>query len=131
MEAKDKDGVKLRNDAKSTLRAVPTSEFLTYLLLSCVLVGVWAQAAMGAAGAVTWEKAAALSVGVGFGPVLLASITSRLFGGQRPNPPGKMSAAGNLFHLAIGTAFCSVPVAWACWLALAKPDSAGARSWVA
>jgi hypothetical protein len=142
MEAKDKDGVKARSDAKSTLRAVPTGEFTIYLALSCALVAAWAAAATGAlAGAEpwaakfaqdagSWEAKAALAAGVGFGPVLLATVVSVLFGGVRPNAPGKMGALGNLLHLTVGSAFCSVPVAWACWLALTPSGSAGARTWL-
>lgn len=132
MEAKDKDGVKAREDAKSTLRTVPTGEFLTYLLLSCALVAAWAQAASSsaAAAALSWQAAAALACGVGFGPVLLASLVSYLFDAPRGVSPKKMSAIGNIGHLAIGSAFCSVPVAWACWLALTPAGSAAARAWL-
>jgi len=134
MEAKDKDGVKLRADAKSTLRAVPTGEFLTYLALSCGFVAAWAVAAAPGAALpaafASWEAKAALAAGVGFGPVLLASLVSMLFGGVRPNAPKAMGALGNLMHVAVGTAFCSVPVAWACWLALSPAGSSAARTWL-
>jgi len=132
MEAKDKDGVKPRADAKSTLRAVPTGEFATYLLVSCALVAAWAQAATsGAAGALAWQAAAALACGVGFGPVLLASLVSAIFDSPRGVKPKNMSTIGSVGHIAIGTAFCSVPVAWACWLALSPAGSAAMRSFVA
>jgi hypothetical protein len=134
MEAKDKDGVKLRADAKSTLREVPSGEFLTYLTLSCLFVAAWAVAATPGAAVpsafASWEAKAALAAGVGFGPVLLASLVSVLFGGVRPNAPKKMGALGNFMHLAVGSAFCSAPVAWACWLALTPSGSAGARTWL-
>ena len=121
MEAKDKDGVKLRADAKSTLREVPSGEFLTYLTLSCLFVAAWAVAATPGAAVpaafASWEAKAALAAGVGFGPV-------------RPNAPKKMGALGNFMHLAVGSAFCSAPVAWACWLALTPSGSAGARTFL-
>ena len=121
MEAKDKDGVKPREDAKSTLRTVPTLEFVAYLALACACVGAWALAALEVAAgtrSVPANEALALSAIAGFGPVLLASILSAAFGGVRPNPPKSMAAWASAMHLIVGSALCSLPVSWACWLAL-------------
>ena len=117
MAAKDKDGVKLRADAKSTLRAVPTLEFTVYLLVACACVGVWAQAAL--AGAVLVPATALILAAVaGFGPVVASSAVSLVMGGVGGTP--MFSGLSSVVQLLIGTCFCSVPITWMCWLALTK-----------
>jgi hypothetical protein len=122
-EEREKDkgakGVGLREDAKSTLRQVPTLEFLAFLAGSSVCVLAWAQAALAVAAggaAPDAQRALALAALPGFGPVALAVVMS--LASARGVKPAPMSLAANAFHLAVGTAFCSLPVSWACWLAL-------------
>lgn len=122
--AEDKDdkekGPKARNDFKSTLRELPTLEFATYLALAFGCCFVWAQAALGVSAGTSVDATQALYLAalVGFGPVVLASVVSFVFGGVRGVEPKPMSLAGNLMHLTLGSLFCSAPVMFAAWLAL-------------
>jgi sterol desaturase/sphingolipid hydroxylase (fatty acid hydroxylase superfamily) len=115
--AADKDGPKERADAKSTLRTVPTTEFLTYLFGSALFFVAWAAYAINGI-SVNQTQALALSSGVGFGPILLAVGVSKLFGSGVTVSPTKMSTFGNLYHIATGTLFCSVPATYASYLCL-------------
>ena len=132
-EEREKDkaltGIGLRTDAKSTLRAVPTAEFCTFMAGSGLCVFAWARAALaiaaGASAPPAPREALVLAALVGFGPVLLAQLMSILFYAPREARPSAMGAFGNLFHLGFGSLFCSVPVAWMAWLALqAAPATA-------
>jgi sterol desaturase/sphingolipid hydroxylase (fatty acid hydroxylase superfamily) len=100
------DSAEPRDDAKSTLRTIPTLEFATYLTLSGSCVYVWYYQLIP-------PIYAALSLG--FGPVILASMVSHVFKRSRLEPV-KMSMLGNLLHLAMGTLFCSIPIAYTGWL---------------
>jgi sterol desaturase/sphingolipid hydroxylase (fatty acid hydroxylase superfamily) len=115
----DKDGPKAREDAKSTLIAVPTREFVLYLSGSAGCVVPWAYVALNSLH-ISSLQGVAISSLVGFGPVLLATLFSWLLNSGRGVSPVKMTLAGNLLHLFFGTLFCSVPITVACWLALEK-----------
>jgi sterol desaturase/sphingolipid hydroxylase (fatty acid hydroxylase superfamily) len=88
---------KPREDAKSSLRLLPTTEFVGYLAGSAACV------------------ASGVPVVVGFGPVVLATLLA-LYGSGRGVQPVKMGVLANLLHLAMGTLFCSVPIAYMSWL---------------
>jgi hypothetical protein len=121
MEARDKGGAKMRDDKKSTLRAVPTAEFLCYLLLAAGSVAAWAHAALRSAAGllvVSTQQALALAALAGFGPVVLAVVVTACAKGD-----GGTSFKGlaSVVQLALGTLFCAVPVSWACLLAISPP----------
>jgi hypothetical protein len=125
MEAKDKGGAKMRDDKKSTLRTVPTAEFVCYLLLACGSVAAWAHAAIQTAAGVfslSNQQALVLATLAGFGPVVLAVAVTACFKGD-----GGTSFKGlaSVVQLAIGTLFCAVPVSWACLLAISPLHQAG------
>ena len=111
----DKDGPKARADAKSTLRTVPTAEFLAYLFGSVACCLAWY---FQVGKPVSELEALFFSALAGFGPVALAPLTSKLFSGFSSVKPVKMSNFGNALHIGTGTLFCSVPVTYGCYLAL-------------
>jgi len=118
----DKEGAKQRADAKSSLTTPPTAEFVTYLASSALCLLLWAYQALAYAHggpALSSEAALALGVVAGFGPVLLAYAVSALFKGSGGS--GSQSALNTAIQLGVGTVFCSVPVAWACYLTLQAP----------
>lgn len=111
------EGPKQRADAKSTLRVKPTSEFITYLCGSLACCLLWS---FYLGKPVSNTQALLLSSLVGFGPVALAPVVSKVFSGFSSVKPVKMSNLGNLLHIVTGTLFCSVPVTYGCYLALNK-----------
>jgi sterol desaturase/sphingolipid hydroxylase (fatty acid hydroxylase superfamily) len=113
----DKDGPKAREDAKSTLRLIPTREFVSYLSLSALCVLLWGYAALNRI-LLSPAQAWGLASVVGFGPVLLATLVSNFFGTGRGVKPVNMNIAANLIHLTVGSLFCSAPITNACRLAL-------------
>ena len=113
----DKDGPKPRDDAKSSLLVLPTKEFVTYLLLSAGCVAPWYYAVTTNM-SLSYPAALTTSGLVGFGPVLLATLVSYGFGKSNLVKPAAMSLTGNLFHLLVGSIFCSLPIMYGCWLAL-------------
>jgi sterol desaturase/sphingolipid hydroxylase (fatty acid hydroxylase superfamily) len=113
----DQNGPKPREDAKSSLRLVPTQEFLVYLSSSGLCVVAWIYASLQNT-PVTENQALALASAVGFGPVLLASLITNVYSSGKLTHPVKMSVAANILHLFLGTLFCSVPITYACWLSL-------------
>jgi hypothetical protein len=115
----DADGPKPRDDAKSTLRAVPKNEFMAYLLLSALSLGPWYYYSSEKTH-LTEQIALLISLLAGFGPVILSVLVSNAFKSSGATQKVSMSMFGNLLHLSTGTAFCSVPVAYACWLSLNK-----------
>ena len=112
----DKNGPKMREDVKSSLRVLPTGEFCVYLLGSAACLGVWIYPAIQQY-PVTASQALALSSTAGFGPVVLASVLS-----SASAHPVKMSIAANLLHLFFGILFCSLPITYACWLTIAPKN---------
>jgi sterol desaturase/sphingolipid hydroxylase (fatty acid hydroxylase superfamily) len=113
----DSEGPAPREDAKSTLRSVPSKEFLTYLGLSALSLGPWYYYSYNQI-ELTYQKALFTSLSAGFGPVFFAVLVSTLFSSAASIKPQKMSVFGNMFHLSLGTVFCSFPVAYSCWLSL-------------
>ena len=115
----DKHGPKPRDDAKSTLRLLPTQEFTAYLGGTTLCVLPWVYSAL-YVDSITVSQAFILSSGVGFGPVLLASFISHIYTSGSNSHPVKMSKMANLLHLFFGTLFCSVPITYACFLTLMR-----------
>ena len=116
----DKDGPTLRDDAKSTLRIMPSKEFVIYLSTSSLCILAWSYIALHSI-SVSSNHALALSSLVGFGPVILANIISSVFRNRSGTQSIRMSLAGNMFHLGFGTLFCSIPITYACYLTLMPP----------
>jgi sterol desaturase/sphingolipid hydroxylase (fatty acid hydroxylase superfamily) len=107
----DAEGATARDDAKSTLFAIPSWEFVSYLGSSIVVCSIWAVSPQ-------ISNPYVLSSLVGFGPVVLAVIHSSLFPSSPSVQGTQMSMVGTLFHILIGTLFCSLPISYMCWLAL-------------
>jgi len=55
-----------------------------------------------------------LASSVGFGPIIVAY----LFSPTNRVQPIKMTFIGNLFHLIMGSLFCSIPITYMCLLLL-------------
>lgn len=124
-KAGDADGDKparAREDAKSTILGLPSAEFVAYLGGSAACLAVWAMAANAAAGGraplPAPVVAAALAAIAGFGPQVLASLFAALRGTQGGAEAKPLTDA---FLLLVGSAVCSLPVAWAAYLALRPP----------
>jgi len=113
----DANGPKPRDDAKSTLRTVPTKEFMAYLSLSALSLAPWLYYST-LKNVLTTELAAFISLLAGFGPVFLSVVISNAFKSGGSPEKVSMSAFGNALHLLMGTVFCSVPVAYTCYLTL-------------
>jgi sterol desaturase/sphingolipid hydroxylase (fatty acid hydroxylase superfamily) len=113
----DKNGPKPRDDAKSTLRLLPTQEFTAYLGGSTLCILPWVYSAL-YVDSITVSQAFILSSAVGFGPVFLASLISCIYSSGNNSHPVKMSTMANILHLVFGTLFCSVPITYACFLTL-------------
>jgi sterol desaturase/sphingolipid hydroxylase (fatty acid hydroxylase superfamily) len=107
----DSDAGGAREDAKSSLRVVPTCEFIVYLGGSMACSAVWYVAAQMTS--LSMVSALTVSALAGFGPVGLAVAMSSWY------DKGKMNLFGYLFHIMMGILFCSVPVSYMGWLALA------------
>lgn len=105
-----------RDDAKSTLWAGYTPEFLTYLGLSAGCVVPWV---FRGGAEVSGVEAAGLAVLAGAGPIGAAALVSAVWGGRRGVMPTRMSTSGNVLHVVVGVLFCCAPVALMVWLSLA------------
>jgi sterol desaturase/sphingolipid hydroxylase (fatty acid hydroxylase superfamily) len=103
---------KNRDDAKSNLFTVPTGEFILYLISSLLCIGIWGYYAINVTNLSNYF-ALSLALLVGFGPIIIAC----LFTNSKAHPV-KMTIFGNLFHIGIGSLFCSVPITYMCWLTL-------------
>jgi hypothetical protein len=112
----DKNGPKPREDAKSSLRVIPTREFVIYLVSSLGCVFTWLIPALQFY-TVTQTQALQLASIVGFGPVVLATIISYMSGASGVHPV-QMNILANLMHLGVGSVFCSLPVTYLCYLTL-------------
>jgi sterol desaturase/sphingolipid hydroxylase (fatty acid hydroxylase superfamily) len=113
----DKNGPQPRDDAKSSLRVLPTQEFITYLLGSVSCAVPYTYYAFQTI-PIASNTALVVSSLVGFGPVVLATIMSRFYNSMSNSELVKMSPAANLLHLVFGTLFCSLPISYICWLTL-------------
>jgi len=124
---KEPDGkVKARDDAKSTLKGAPSSEFVGYLLASAVCIGLWAYAAIGTArGTVHVSPMVAylLSFLCGFGPVLVACAITIVQRGVSAllEPFHERPLSQSSIHILIGTLFSSIPISIPAYLALISP----------
>ena len=107
----DKDGPKPREDSKSSLRVIPTSEFIIYLFSSLSCLSIWA---IPAASSFPLTQIQAIVVGslAGFGPVLISVLLS--------SKDTNTNIIHSLIHLFIGSLFCSVPVTYISYLSLTK-----------
>lgn len=117
----DVNGAKARDDAKSTLRTVPTKEFLVYLggSSACYLLTYYCADTVAKNTLVLGDFTRLLVSGAaGFGPVVLSVLVSSLFGSAGGVKPAPMSVFGVLLHLVMGTAFCSLPVMYVYYLTL-------------
>ena len=115
----DKDGPKARDDAKSSLRILPTQEFVTYLDSSILCALFYCYYALKEHNLTVIQSYAVAAV-LGFGPVFLATAISNLYGTS--THPVKMSLTANILHLFFGTLFCSVPVTYGCYLTLSPKN---------
>jgi sterol desaturase/sphingolipid hydroxylase (fatty acid hydroxylase superfamily) len=115
----DANGPKPRDDAKSTLRTVPTKEFVTYLSLSAMSLGPWLYYST-VKQIISLKLAYLVCLLAGFGPVFLSVLISSVFKSKGAVEKVSMSTFGNTLHLTMGTVFCSLPVAYTCWLSLNK-----------
>jgi hypothetical protein len=116
----DRDGPTQRDDAKSSLRLLPTKEFSIYLLGSSVCIYPWAYVAINNY-QISSNQALFLSSLVGFGPVILANIVSNIYQIGNVAHPVKMSFIANMLHLFFGTLFCSIPISYGSWVTI-KPE---------
>lgn len=108
----DKDGAKPREDSKSSLRILPTSEFVIYLTSSLACLSVWAIPAT-TSYPLTQTQAIAIGTVAGFGPVIISVLLST-------KDTVKNSIINTLIHLFIGSLFCSFPVTYMSYLSLTK-----------
>ncbi len=99
----DRENPALRDDAKSTLRTVPTKEFVSYLGLagSCFLPWILSHY-----GYIPSEIAALVA---GVGPVFAASVVG-CWSSRRVVTPVAMTYCGVVLHIVIGALFCCVPI---------------------
>ena len=105
----DRVAAPAREDAKSSLRVLPTMEFLSYLVGSALCFIPWIIKA---------ESHISASLLAGIGPIVLAFIISRIWNTKRSVLPTKMNFVGNILHFFIGLLFCSFPIAKLVWLSL-------------
>ena len=110
------DEPKPREDSKSSLRLVPTGEFVSYLLLSGACVSPWFFVKIE-----SQTYAIILSSLAGFGPVLLATVMSSMYRGSAGVERVKMNFWGNFLHIVFGICFCSIPITYAAYLTISPP----------
>jgi sterol desaturase/sphingolipid hydroxylase (fatty acid hydroxylase superfamily) len=128
---KEDDDATARPDAKANIAAPPTFEYASYLTTAMGCLVAWGVVANGVAtGDLSVEPymAALIAALAGVGPVVLAILFTMVFrrvgvsqGGTSMFGKGS-SAAATILHLVVGNAFCSLPIAWACYLTL-RPAS--------
>jgi sterol desaturase/sphingolipid hydroxylase (fatty acid hydroxylase superfamily) len=112
------EGTKARADAKSTLKELPSAQFITYLAL-CILCFVpWAFFAIARKTTPTVELNALISIIAGFGPVLVACGFTVLRDGVSGllAPFDKKPFFENGLHVTLGSLFCSFPISVMCFL---------------
>ena len=112
---KEKDGITLREDPKSTLRVLPTKEFILYLLSSGSCFLPWLLAYQGGFSGSVLSTVVSLIAGVG--PVGFAYLLTEVFGGKGGTPITNTSSS--FLHITIGSVVCSLPISYACYLTLA------------
>jgi sterol desaturase/sphingolipid hydroxylase (fatty acid hydroxylase superfamily) len=108
----DSDDAGARDDAKSTLRQIPTKEFVIYLGGSATCCLIWYSATQMN---LTFIPSLAVSSLVGFGPVVLAQIMPSSGATVKGT---SMNMFGNLLHIIMGILFCSIPITYMCMLVL-------------
>lgn len=108
----DSDDAGARDDAKSTLRQIPTKEFVIYLGGSATCCLIWYSATQMN---LTFIPSLAVSSLVGFGPVVLAQIMPSSGATVKGTT---MNMFGNLLHIIMGILFCSIPITYMCMLVL-------------
>lgn len=105
-----------REDAKSTLRTLPSSEFVTYLVGTGACFVPWALSV----NSYIPIQSEAVALLAGIGPVALASVVSRAWQTKRIITPTAMTYAGVFIHVVLGMLFCGFPIVLAVWLSLRK-----------
>lgn len=115
----DKYGPTARDDAKSTLYLLPTTEFITYIIGSSLCVAPWAYYSIQGY-PISSNNALVLSSLLGGGPVLLSILITNIFKTTTSSHPVKMSKLANLLHLIFGLLFCSAPLTYGAWLVFDK-----------
>ena len=105
----DREAPAAREDAKSSLRLLPTREFMTYLIGSGLCFVPLA---------LPLESPVATALITGTGPVVLASVVSKVFDTRRGISPVKMTITGTTLHLLIGFLFCCVPIMMMAYLSI-------------
>lgn len=113
----DKEEIKDREDAKSNLFENPKIEFISYLSICLILfISFFYYVFQVANNIIILNKITKviLASSVGFGPIIVAY----LFSPTNRVQPIKMTFIGNLFHLIMGSLFCSIPITYMCLLLL-------------
>ena len=110
----DRQDAKPREDAKSSLRILPTQEFVAYLSASALCFLPLALRT----GSASPVESTILALLAGTGPVAIASLFSKM--GRTPRGMSRvpMTNVGTFIHLFIGFLFCCVPIAVMGWLIL-------------
>ena len=111
------EGPRPREDAKSTLQGYPTLELVRYLGLCFICFVIWFYCAVNKVILSQFQQFFVASL-VGFGPVMIAWALSSIYGSANRTQPVKMNILGNIFHLSVGSLFCSIPITYLCWLTL-------------
>jgi sterol desaturase/sphingolipid hydroxylase (fatty acid hydroxylase superfamily) len=115
----EKEEIKDRDDAKSNLFENPKIEFINYLVICLTLFIIFFYFAFKVSmHQIILNKITKLTLAssVGFGPIIIAY----LFNPTNRVQPIKMTFMGNLFHLIMGSLFCSIPITYMCFLLLNK-----------
>jgi hypothetical protein len=120
---KEEGKVQPRDDAKATLKGVPTGEFVGYLLVSAACVGLWGYAAVGVARGTVHVMpgiAYVLSFLCGFGPVIAACAIIILQRGVPAllEPFNQKPLHQSLVHILIGSFFCCFSVSMPAYLSV-------------
>jgi sterol desaturase/sphingolipid hydroxylase (fatty acid hydroxylase superfamily) len=113
----EKEEIKPRDDAKSNLFEIPKKEFISYLSLCSVFIITFFYYAIQVANnklILNEITKVSLASFVGFGPIIIAYM----FGITNRVQPIKMTLLGNLFHIVMGSLFCSIPITYMCYLVL-------------
>jgi sterol desaturase/sphingolipid hydroxylase (fatty acid hydroxylase superfamily) len=117
MAQRDKDGVTARGDAKSTLRTIPTFEFVAYIAMVLLSFVIWGyQASLVAQGIAISYGSAVIYALIGGGGPLIAAIAYWMFVGSPNNNALGMSRPWKFVHLFMAGAICVFPVIYLCFL---------------
>lgn len=114
MEKREENApLSVRQDSKSTLLLMPTTKFVLYLLLCFGCFAVWGYIANNHTHVSHWF-AGMISLLPSYGPIVIAIYMSN----KGKSESKKSYSSGDLFHIFIGNFFCTLPIAWICYLCL-------------